>query len=178
MMLPASIPSIKMNIRRAQRSDLTRIAAVQVESWQDTYSDVLPEDYLADKIAVDLERHWNEVTIKPSDVVLVAEDDGIIGFIAVWCRPDPFIDNLHVKPSKRSKGVGSTLMMAAAQQLIQQGYKTAYLWVVERNERAIRLYERLGGVRTDRALKNLFGHEIPNVKVVWSDISVLCKKRQ
>jgi ribosomal protein S18 acetylase RimI-like enzyme len=135
----------------------------------------LPEEYLGDQIAEDLERHWNEVGIKPDDVVQVAEDDGIVGFIAVWCRPEPFIDNLHVRPSKRSKRVGSTLMMSAAQQLIHQGHKTAHLWVVESNEQAIRLYERLGGIRTERALKNLFGHDVPNVKIVWSDISVLCK---
>ena len=163
-----------MNIRRAQSSDLTLIAAVQAESWRDTYSGVLPEEYLADQITEDLKRHWTDVEIQPDDVVLVAEDDGVIGFIAVWCRPDPFIDNLHVKPSKRSKRVGSTLMKSAAQQLIQQGHKTAYLWVVASNERAIRFYERLGGVRTDRALKNLLKHEVLNVKVVWSDTSVLC----
>jgi ribosomal protein S18 acetylase RimI-like enzyme len=165
-----------MNIRRAKQRDLPIIAAVQAESWRDTYSDVLPETHLANQIVEDIKRHWNEVEIKPNDVVLVAEDDGIIGFIAVWCRPEPFIDNLHVKPSKRSQRVGSTLMMSAAQQLIQQGHKTAHLWVVESNQRAIRLYERLGGVRTGRALKNLFGHDVPSVKIEWSDIAVLCKQ--
>lgn len=166
-----------MNIRRAQDSDLPFIAAVQADSWRETYSDVLPEAYLADKLAEDLDRHWREVEIQPEDVVLVAEEDGIIGFIAVWCRPDSFIDNLHVKQSQRSKRIGSTLMTSAARQLVQQGHKTAYLWVVESNKRAIRLYERLGGVRTDRALKNLFGHKVPNVKIMWSNLSVLSNNR-
>jgi ribosomal protein S18 acetylase RimI-like enzyme len=163
-----------MNIRRAQRSDLPLIADLQTESWRDAYSGVLPEAYLFDQIFEDLRHHWSQVKIRPEDVVLVAENGGIIGFIAVWCRPDPFIDNLHVKPANRSQGAGTTLMRSAVRQLIQQGYKTAYLWVVASNERAIRLYERLGGVRTDLALKNLFGHEVPNVKIVWSDISVIC----
>ena len=163
-----------MNIRRAQRSDLPIIAAVQTESWRDTYPDLFPGEWLADQIAEDMDRRWSEVEIQPDDVFLVAEDDGVIGFIAVWCRPDPFIDNLHVKPSKRSKRVGSALMTSAAYQLIKQGQKTAYLWVVTSNKRAIRFYERLGGVRTDRASQNLFGHEVPVVKVVWSDISVIC----
>lgn len=163
-----------MKIRRARRSDLPLIAAVQAESWKDAYAGVLPAKYLTDQITADLERHWLGVEIQPDDVVLVAEQGGIIGFIAVWCRPDPFIDNLHVKPSHRSKKVGSTLLREAARQLIQQGHKSAHLWVVAGNHRAIRLYERLGGVRTDLALKNLFGHEVPNIKVVWPDISVLC----
>lgn len=162
-----------MNIRRTQRSDLLLIATIQIESWRDTYSDVLPEEYLANQITEDLKRHWSEVEIQPEDIILIAEYEGVIGFISVWCRPDPFIDNLHVKPAKRSKRVGSALMKSAAHQMIQQGHTTAYLWVVESNERAIQFYERLGGVCTDRALKNLFGHLVPNVKIVWSDISII-----
>ena len=121
----------------------------------------------------DLQHHWSQVKIKPRDVVLVAEKEGVIGFIAVWCRQDPFIDNLHVKPTSRSRGIGTALMRSAAQKLIRQGHTSAFLWVVSSNQRAIRLYERLGGVRTETALKNLFGHEVPNIKVVWPDISVL-----
>ena len=163
-----------MLIRRIQPSDLPHIAAVQIESWKDTYTDALPAAYLADQVTEDLEHHWSKVAIQPEDIVRVAEDGGIIGFISVWCRPYPFIDNLHVKPAHRSKGVGSKLMASAARQILRQGHSSAYLWVVEKNRRAIQLYERLGGVRTEHALKNIFGHKVPSVKIVWSDISVLC----
>ena len=166
-----------MIIRRIRHIDLPHVAAIQAESWKDAYADVLPEAYLAGQIYTDLERHWSEVKIQPEDIVLVAEDDGIIGFIAIWCRPDPFIDNLHVIPSKRSRGIGSTLMASAARLMIQEGHKTAYLWVVANNKRAIRLYERLGGVCKDRALKNLFDHAVPQVKIVWPDISVLSSNK-
>lgn len=162
-----------MNIRYAQRPDLPFIAAVHAESWKDAYSGVLPEKYLAGQITRDLKRHWSEVKIQPEDVVLVAEEGGIIGFIAAWCRPDAFIDNLHVKALNRGKGVGTTLLKSAARQLIRKGHRSAYLWVVESNVRAILLYERLGGIRSERALKDLFGHKVPNVKVVWPDVSVL-----
>lgn len=163
-----------MNIRRAQRSDLPALAALQARSWQDTYSDVLPAASLAHQITIDLEHHWQQLEIQPEDVVLVAEDNGLVGFIAIWCRPVPYIDNLHVKPSQRSRGVGSALMQSAAQRLMQQGHQTAYLWVVESNVRAIQFYERLGGVCTDQALKDLFGYKVSSVKVEWSDISVMC----
>jgi ribosomal protein S18 acetylase RimI-like enzyme len=162
-----------MIIRSARDSDLPAIAALQAQSWQDTYSDVFPAAYLAHGITGDLERHWRELEILPGDVVLVAEEDGMIGFIAVWCRPAPYIDNLHVKPSLRSTGVGSALMNAATEQLIQQGHRTAYLWVVESNKRAIQFYERLGGVCTERAIKDLFGHKVSTVKIEWPDISVI-----
>jgi ribosomal protein S18 acetylase RimI-like enzyme len=167
-----------MNIRHAQSSDFPLIAAVQSESWQDAYSGVLPEAYIGGQISEDLRRHWDAVEIQSGDVVLVAEDDeisGIIGFIAIWCRPDPFIDNLHVKPSRRSQKIGTTLLISAVQLLMHQGHKTAYLWVVESNIRAIRFYERLGGVCTDRALKNLYGHAVLNIKIEFNDLHQLVR---
>ena len=163
-----------MVIRPARQADLRDIAALHTESWRDAYGDVLPKRYLHDQLATDLQRHWSSVEIRPNDVVLVAEDRGMIGFIAVWCRLDPFIDNLHVKPSKRSNRIGSNLIRLAARQLLLLGHQTAYLWVVSSNQRAIRFYESLGGVCTERVLKNLFGFEVPNTKVEWSDIAVIC----
>lgn len=162
-----------MNIRTAREADLPAIAALQAESWQDAYADVFPAAYLAHRVTGDLERHWRDLEIQPGDVVLVAEEDGLIGFIAVWCRPDPYIDNLHVRPRLRSRGVGAALMQAAAQQLIQKGHRTAYLWVVESNKRAVRFYERLGGLCTDQAAQDLYGHKVSTVKVEWADISVI-----
>jgi ribosomal protein S18 acetylase RimI-like enzyme len=163
-----------MLVRSIRRSDRPHIAALQIDSWRDSYTEALPETYLTGQLAEDLEHHWHKVQIQPQDIVLVAEEKGIIGFIAVWCRPHPYIDNFHVKPSKRSKGVGSRLMASAARHIIRQGHQTAYLWVVESNTQAIQFYERLGGVCTAHALKKLFGHKVPSVKIVWSDISVLC----
>ena len=162
-----------MNIRPARPADLALIADIQFSSWKDAYAGVLPEPYLADQMAADLNRHWRSVKIQSGDVLLIAEETEAVGFIAVWCRPDPFIDNLHVKPSKRSGGIGAMLMQSAARQLIQQGHKTAYLWVLANNARAIRFYEKLGGVYTDRAVKNLFGHKAASIKMEWSDISAL-----
>ncbi len=162
-----------MNIRPAQPTDMLAIAAVQSESWQDTYADVLPAEFLANQLPLDLQKHWTDGEIQAQDVVLVAEDNEVIGFIAVWCRPHPYIENLHVKPIHRSKKVGLALMKAAAQHLLQQGQTTVYLWVVENNARAIRFYERLGGVQTDTKTLNLFGNDAPAVKIEWTDISTI-----
>ncbi len=167
------LPVSQVTIRHAQPFDHGSIAAVQTESWRDAYAGVLPKEYLAGQLALDLERHWSRVDIQPGDVVLVAEEDGIVGFVAVWCRPEPFVDNLHVKPPQRSKGVGSELMRAAARELISQDQTTASLWVLESNHRALRFYERLGGVCTGRATKNHFGHELESVRIVWSDLALI-----
>ena len=96
-----------MKIRCATQSDFSEIAAIQAESWKDVYSDVLPAWFLAGQIDRDLARHWREIEIQKEDIILVAEQGSLVGFAAVWCRPTPFIDNLHVRPSHRSKKIGS-----------------------------------------------------------------------
>jgi ribosomal protein S18 acetylase RimI-like enzyme len=164
-----------MKIRPATQSDIQDIAAIHVESWKDSYSDVLPAEFLDEQIDRDLEKHWSEFQIQNGDVVLVAEEDSLLGFVAVWCRPIPFIDNLHVKLSHRSKKLGSALIKAAAKDLINKGHKTAYLWVFESNEKAIRFYERLGGVQKEQARKTVFGYEVLSRKIEWDDLTVIYK---
>lgn len=165
-----------MKLRAATPLDREAIAAVQAESWRTTYREMLPDAYLDDKVEAELIRHWANVEILPKDVVLVAEDDQIVGFIAIWCDPDPFIDNLHILPNRQSKGTGRKLMYAAAEELQRLGYTTAYLWVLENNLRAIRFYESLGGVRTKLENKNIFGHIVPNLKIEWQDVSTIGSK--
>jgi len=92
-----------MKIRRATDSDLQDIISIHVESWKDTYSNVLPAEFMAGQIDQALAKHWSEIEIQNQVIALVAEQDSLVGFAAVWCRPVPFIDNLHVRPAHRSK---------------------------------------------------------------------------
>jgi ribosomal protein S18 acetylase RimI-like enzyme len=162
-----------MKIRHATQSDLKDIAAIHAESWKDSYSDDLPKEFLAGQISRDFARHWAEIEIRDEDIVLVAEENSLIGFVAVWCRPIPFIDNLHVTPSQRSKKVGTALMKVVAKELINKGHKTAYLWVFQSNEEAILFYERLGGIQKEQSMKNVFGYNILSRKIEWDDLSII-----
>ena len=164
-----------MKIRPASKSDLEQIASIHIESWKGAYANDLPAEFFENQIDRVFAKYWLEITIQEEDLVLVAEDDTIIGFIAVWCRPDPFIDNLHVMASRRSQNVGSALMMAAANGLIQRGYRTAYLWVFESNRKAIRFYESLGGVQKEKDMKSIFGHDILSRKIQWIDLNAIGK---
>ena len=170
----ASLKS-QMKIRQAARSDLNDIAAIHIESWKDAYADILPPEFLANQIDRELAKHWATVEIQKEDIVLVAEDDTLVGFVSVWCRPSPFIDNLHVKPSYRSKKLGSELMKAAAKEIVSKGKKSAYLWVFESNAKAIRFYDRFGGVQKELAHKNVFGSEVLSRKIEWEDISIVLR---
>ena len=163
-----------MEIRPATEEDLPAIASIHSASWRDAYSEFLPAEYLAGQVQLDLRANWEQQEIQPQDVVLVADTmDEIVGFVAVWCRPSPFIDNLHVSPPMRSRGIGAALMRAAAGRLLEQGHSTAHLWVFESNVAAIRFYERLGAGRTTRARKEFFGQAVPCVRMEWRDLRAI-----
>lgn len=160
-----------MNIRNATRSDLEKLAALHADSWKDAYRGVLPQEFLAGQIDGLFSDYWKNIEILKDDIVLVAENHELGGFAAVWCRPDPFIDNLHVRPDLRSKNIGSALMRALVEKLIENGHKTAYLWVFESNVKAVKFYHRLGGIQKERSVKDVFGLKVPSIKIEWDDLS-------
>jgi ribosomal protein S18 acetylase RimI-like enzyme len=163
-----------MIIRKAKDSDLESIATIHIESWQNSYTNVLPPEFLGTKIEPLLKEHSENITISDDDVVLIAiEDEKIIRFIAVWCRPTPFIDNLHVKSSHRSRNVGTTLLKVAAETLIEKDKKNVYLWVFHSNNKAIKLYKKLGGIQRESAIKNIFEHDVLSTKIEWPDLSII-----
>jgi ribosomal protein S18 acetylase RimI-like enzyme len=162
-----------VKIRPATRADLPDIAALHIQSWRDVYVGILPAAFLNAPLERELTSYWSDIAIQRGDLVLVAESDNLCGFIAVWCRPTPYIDNLHVNPSRRSKTIGTTLLASAAQELMAQGHTTAYLWVFERNQKAVRFYMRMGGVITAKKTQDIFGYSIPSLKVEWSDLAII-----
>ena len=162
-----------MKIRTATKADLPEIASLHIQSWRNAYAEVLPKDFLGDPIEREFTRYWHDIDLGDEDVVMVAEDDDLLGFIAVWCRPTPYIDNLHVKPSLRSKGIGSALLISAVEELLARGHKTAYLWVFTRNQKAVRFYERMGGIVAEKAPQDIFGYSIPSLKIQWKDLATL-----
>ena len=165
----------KLKIRTATKVDLPEIASLHIQSWRNAYAEVLPKDVLGDPLEREFTHYWHHIDLRTEDVVLVAEDDGLLGFIAVWCRPTPYIDNLHIKPSLRSRGIGSALLTSAANELLAREHKTAYLWVFKSNQKAVRFYEQLGGVKIEEVPQDIFGHNIPSLKIEWEDLTVIPK---
>ncbi len=161
-------------IRPARDSDRPGIAALQVASWRLAYAGELDPAYLAAGLARDLDAHWRDQPIGQQDVVLVAEEDGeLAGFIAVWDGAPPHIDNLHVDPARRSRGLGARLMRAAARAMAERGRDGAHLWVVSSNTRAIAFYRRLGGKISGQKQIDLFGTPAPATRIDWPTLAPL-----
>ena len=83
--------------------------------------------------------------------VVVDEQAGAIrGFACAFLEADPewgcLLDNLHVVPELKGKGLGTQLMTAVAERVWRSNpYGRLHLWAYEQNLAARRFYERLGG---------------------------------
>jgi RimJ/RimL family protein N-acetyltransferase len=140
-----------VQIREAAVADAAAIARVRVRSWQAAYRGLLPDSVLDGLTVEDSARIWAErlAGSGPRARVLVVQDEQVIGYAAFGYRRDDTPDEgelwaIYVDPSAWGGGAGHLLHAAALDALRSMGFRTAALWVLQGNERAIRFYTRAG----------------------------------
>lgn len=144
-------------IRYATSSDNRLLAEIGAETFRDTFAaDNTPEDmarYLAE--AFSPERQAAELA-EPDSLFLIAEiGTDVAGYARLKFRPMPDADavgtdgsvelaRLYARNSWIGHGVGAALMNACQAAARERACTTIWLGVWERNQRAIRFYEKSG----------------------------------
>jgi ribosomal protein S18 acetylase RimI-like enzyme len=141
-----------VTIRPATPADVPQLADVGQRSWTDAFG----WSVSSDDLAAELENRSEESFAQALNrwTTLVAEDgDAIVGYVQFGdvaiegIDPQPSDQELHqlyVDTPLQGAGIGRALMEAALAHPRLAGAKRIYLQVWERNERAVRMYERLG----------------------------------
>ncbi len=89
---------------------------------------------------------------KPSAEAWVAEVAGEVAAFALFftnfstflAQPGLYLEDLFVKPSHRSLGLGSALLTRLAQLAVERGHGRFEWSVLDWNENAIRFYQKMG----------------------------------
>ena len=163
-------------IRPATVADADAIAALHAASWRSAYRGIFKEGTLGPSLDGERRAHWRGKlgAMIPTDTVLIAGD---VGFIAVWAQGDPgfgaYIDNLHVRPERRSGGLGRRLLGEAMRRVSKRGERGAYLWVFDDNVRAIDFYRRLGGEIIEGGFDEIDGAQVAHSRIAWRDTARL-----
>lgn len=165
-----------MTYREVTSNDATAIAALHAKSWRHAYRGILRDDFLDGDVFQNRTDVWEQRLASPpaNQYVLVAiENQRIEGFVCVQGGEDArwgsLIDNLHVARALKGKGIGTTLVKAAAA-WIQKNCPAAgmYLWVYEANVAARRFYESLGASNAELVVKENPGGGFANsFRYVW-----------
>jgi GNAT superfamily N-acetyltransferase len=171
-----------MTIRVAEAADADVIAMLHARSWHTAYRGILSDDFLDGPLLADRRALWRvrfAGANQADQMVLVDEEGGNIqGFACAYLDADPdwgtLLDNLHVVPECKGKGLGRQLMAEVAHRILKLNRTRLHLWAFEQNHAARRFYERLGGVvTTNHAEAAPDGREVNAVRYCWSDLAVV-----
>ena len=145
--------------RVATEADITTIAALHAASWAAAYRGILSDHYLDHELRADRLALWSARMQQPGPgqaVILALDGDQTVGFICLLADDEPewgaLVDNLHVLPSCKGRGIGSHLLAEAVRWLeVQRPDITAlHLWVFADNHAACGFYESRGGKAVER----------------------------
>jgi ribosomal protein S18 acetylase RimI-like enzyme len=165
-----------MEVRVASADDCRAIAEVHVASWKAAYTGILDDAFLANLSIDRREDMWRQTLAESASELLVASDQSsIVGFVSFGnsrdadAAPDRGeLWALYVRPSAWSTGVGRELWHAAHTRMLERGFASVSLWVLQQNARAIRFYS-VAGFKLEHGSEKKFelgGRAIAEVRMV------------
>ena len=167
-------------IRKATLSDCEAIGHIHTISWQQSYKGIIPQDYLDNLSEAERATQCYKIMSSPESdsLYLVAEQNGtIIGFgvfgplrYSETEEEETELYAIYLLDEVKGTGIGVALAQAIAQELISQNYNSMMLWVLKDNPRAIKFYERLGGVKGRSEISDIGGKDLEEIAYIWKDL--------
>ena len=161
-----------MTLRVATLADADAVARIDVESWNVAYQGIMSAERIAKMDLPTRTAFWSErIAVREWPVFVFEEGGAIVAFCHMIPSPDPdddgkktgHITSIHVLPHLRSRGHGRALLDRAFAEFRRRGYTEVTLWVLERNTKARRFYERFG-FQQDPGGKTYPGTDVPEVR--------------
>jgi len=174
-------PKIRaVRVRRAVVDDADAIERVRTDTWRDAYRGLMP-DSLLDTLGYDATRRRAQISaLPPHQFALVAEEAGeVIGFCLGGRSRTPEdqfggeVYAIYVLPDHHGRGIGRSLLQAAAKELADCGFRSMIIWVLRENAPSRRFYERMGGRHVRDQERELEGVRITESGYGWDDIAPL-----
>jgi GNAT superfamily N-acetyltransferase len=162
--------------------DATTVADLHTASWRSAYRGMLRDEYLDGDITTERRAVWAQRLGTPMDAHygFIAESEaGPVGFVFLLGGADPtwgtLVDNLHVVPGQKGRGIGRLLLEIAAQESRRRfPDERVHLYVFEQNFAARRFYASVGGREVERGIvEPPGGGSQVHWRVAWDDPSHL-----
>lgn len=165
----------RYTVRPLQIADAEALGALHVQVWREAYADLMPQQTLADLDPTRRAERWRALAAEEAEGLAAAEgkltrvavhpDGTLVGFATAAPARDeapvlPFeLWALNVLAAYHGTGAAGQLLAATL------GARSAYLWVLEGNERAIAFYGKYG-FELDGATKHDPQHGVDDLRMV------------
>lgn len=168
----------EITIRPIVAADATTVADLHTTSWRSAYRGMLRDAYLDGDIATERRQVWVARLATPVTAnygFLAQSDAGPVGFVYLIGGADAtwgtLVDNLHVVPEMKGRGIGRQLLAAAAHETLRRfPADGVYLYVFEQNHAARRFYASIGGREVERgSVEPPGGGTQIHWRVAWDD---------
>jgi ribosomal protein S18 acetylase RimI-like enzyme len=162
--------------------DADAIERVRTDTWRDAYRGLMP-DSLLDRLDYDATRRRALMSVlPPHQFVLVAEHEGeVVGFCIGGRSRTPDdrfrgeVYAIYVLPEHHGRGIGRSLLEAAARELLGRDLRSMMIWVLRENAPSRRFYERMGGHLIRDEERELDGVRVTESGYGWEDIAPLAR---
>lgn len=174
MPLKCGMSLFTIDIRNAERGDVTAIAGVHFASWQHAYSGLIPHKSLQDMVNR-RDCHWWERAIdRGTSISVIDMGDTICGYATMGLNRAPTLPQegeiyeLYLLPQYQGVGLGSRLFKAAQKTLQSHGCNGLVVWALEENEPANQFYHALGGHDVAQGFESFDGKALRKIAYIWS----------
>ncbi len=166
-------PQRALQIRRATTNDIAQIARVYVDSWRETYADLLPRSYLDGLSYATFEQHWRRTFMTRGWAFVAEVQSGIVGLASGGRSRQPDLAAgelyvLYVLRAHQRQGIGRALFDACHYELARRGHGSMLVWVMAANP-ARGFYEHVGGELTSENELEIAGAKVREVAYVWPE---------
>lgn len=145
----------QLSFRRAELSDTTLITDLGARTFQASFAADNTAEDMADYLMANFskERIQEQLSDPASTFLLAYEQGQVVGYAMLYAGETPDQVNgpspielvrIYVETDIIGRGYGSALLKACLDEAIKRGHETVWLGVWERNQRAIRFYEKWG----------------------------------
>jgi ribosomal protein S18 acetylase RimI-like enzyme len=173
---------MKTIIREATIDDVYGIAKVHVDTWNSTYANIVPNEYLQDRTYKSQEERWlkrlfkNEYT-KEILYVAVTLDGEVVGFICGSSKNEDMefkgtISTIYISESYQRQGIGKQLVKVIVEKLHRDEVEKLIIWALEENQ-FCKFYEKIGGKQTLKKTVNMGGRELIEIGFTWTNLKQL-----
>lgn len=162
--------------------DARGIARVHVDAWRDTYADVLPRDYLVNRLGVPrMASQWARCLSRQGrgeQTVVVTDGRRVVGFASSGASREPHFPHdgeiyaIYVDIDYQGLGLGRRLCAAAARHALELGRPAICVEVLERNPSRF-FYEAMGARPVVSKHHPFAGLTLPALIYRWAEIDAL-----